>query len=91
MSPKGGASDFTSDGVQGSAGSAGAAGASNGAAGSSSGLAGTLPFLTVDPDATFADPDAHMAGVYMLPTGFTAGMKGGYKLGDPLGAMSARR
>ena len=85
---KGGGNDFASEGVQGTAGAAGAAGASNGAAGSSTGLAGTLPFLTINPEASFEDPDAtHGTGVYMLPAGFTAGKKGGYKLGDPLGAM----
>src|SRR4051812_12550921 len=83
---KGGGNDFASEGVQGTAGAAGAAGASNGSAGSSTGIAGTLPFLTINPEASFEDPDTG-TGVYMLPTGFTPGKKGGYKLGDPLGAM----
>jgi fibro-slime domain-containing protein len=83
----GGDTNFGPDDLQGSGGSAGAAGGSAGGSGSSIGVAGTTPFLNVDPEASAGDPDAnHMPGFYMLPSGFTPGTKGGYKLGDPLGA-----
>jgi fibro-slime domain-containing protein len=83
---KGGGSGFTGDDM-GSGGSAGGAGSHAGAAGTLSGVSGSLPILHVDTDGYAPDLDAHMPGVYMLPAGFTQGMKGGYKLGDPLGAM----
>jgi len=84
---KGGGDTNFGDDLQGSGGSAGAAGGSAGGSGAPIGAAGTTPFLNVDPEASAGDPDAHV-GVYMLPEGFTHDPegKGGYKLGDPLGA-----
>jgi fibro-slime domain-containing protein len=82
----GGNTNFGSEDIQGSGGSAGAAGASGGS-GISLGLAGSTAYITVDPEASAGDPDAnHMPGIYKLPEGYTPGIKGGYKLGEPLGA-----
>jgi fibro-slime domain-containing protein len=84
---KGGAENgFSTDEAKGSGGSAGSMGPSDASAGSSIGKAGSAPLiLNVDTDGFAPDPDAHMPAVYMLPQGFTPSIKGGYKLGDPVG------
>ncbi len=82
----GGSSDFGSDPLAGTAGAAGATGGSTGSSDIPSGVAGNTAHLNIDPEASAGDPDADHVGVYMLPAGFTPGIKGGYTLGDPLGA-----
>jgi fibro-slime domain-containing protein len=88
---KGGGSTFSMDSLEGSGGAAGSAAGSAGSAGAAghvaTGLAGSTPFLNVDPEASAPDPDAEpKPGIYMLPDGFTPAIKGGYKLGAPIGA-----